>query len=173
MTGPADRPQPSIRQSGGNANEALDLGAVQIVDIVAGVVHELDRAGQRIQMVMERAPTVVADSGKLAEVTSSLLRDALETSSEDGPIEVEVAARCLAPDHDGGNTSESEREECGASVSVAIRDRSSGSGQRQRVDKMDVSAQRILQLHKGRLWFATETAQGRTAGFCLNSERAA
>ncbi|MCH7698150.1 MAG: hypothetical protein IH865_04335 [Chloroflexi bacterium] len=173
MTSSADRPQPPVRQSGGSANEALDLGAVQVVDIVADVVHELDKTGQRIQMVMERAPTIVADSGKLAEVTSSLLRDALEASSEDGPIEVEVAARCLAPNHDVGGTSASEREECGASVSVAIRDRSPGSAKRQRIDNMLLSAHQILQLHKGRLWFAAETGQGRVAGFCLNSERAA
>ena len=162
-----------MRQSGGSVEETLDLGAVQVVDIVADVVHELDKTGQRIQMVMERAPTVMADSGKLAEVTSSLLRDALEASSEDGPIEVEVAARCLAPNHDAGETNASEHKECGASVSVAIRDRSSGSAKRQRVDDMLLNAQQILQLHKGRLWFAAETGQGRVAGFCLNSERAA
>ncbi len=173
MTGSADKPQPSMRTGGGRAEEALDLGAVQVIDIVASVVHELDEAGQRIQMVMERAPTVVADSSKLAEVTHSLLQNALKASSDDGPIEVEVSARCLAPDHDGGGTSESERVECGASVSVAIRDRSSGSGQRQRVDGMLLNAHKILQLHKGRLWIAADTDQGSTAGFCLNSERAA
>ncbi len=52
MRSSADSPQPSVRQSGGADDEALDLGAVQVVDIVAGVVHELDKAGQRIQMVM-------------------------------------------------------------------------------------------------------------------------
>ncbi len=162
-----------MRQSGGSANEALELGAVQVVDIVADVVHELDGAGRRIQMVMERAPTVVADSGKLAEVTNSLLRDALAASPEDGRIEVEVAARCLAPNHNGGNTHETERQDCGASVSVAIRNRSADSGQRQRAEQAHVSAHQILQLHKGRLWLNAETDQGRTAGFCLNSERAA
>ena len=160
-------------QSGRSADDALDLGAVQVVDIVADVVHDLDRAGQRIQMVMERAPTVVADSSKLAEVTSSLLRDALAASSEGGPIEVEVAARCLAPGHDIGETNAPGREECGASVSVAIRDRSSASGQRQRVDHGLLSAYQVLQLHNGRLWFAAETDQGRVAGFCLISGRAA
>ncbi len=173
MNSSADSPQPSVRQSGGAVDEALELGAVQVVDIVADVVHELDKAGQRIQMVMERAPTIVADSAKLAEVTSSLLRDALEASSEDGPIEVEVAARCLAPNHDAGETNAPEHEECQASVSVAIRDRSPGSVEGQRVDNMLLNAHKILQLHKGRLWFAAVTGQGRVAGFCLNSERAA
>lgn len=173
MTGSPARPLQSKRQSGDSADEALDLGAVQVIDIVANVVHELDEAGKRIQMVMGRAPTVVADSGKLAEVTSSLLRNALEASSAGGSIEVEVSAQCLAPDHDGGDTGEPGREACGAAVSVAIRDRSAVSGQRQRFDGMLSKAHQILQLHNGRLWFAAETDQGSTAGFCLISERAA
>ncbi len=166
MSRPAD-PLPSQP----DAEEQLDLGAVQVVDIVANVVRDLDGAGQRVQMVMERAPTVVADSGKLAEITSTLLQNALDASSADGPIEVEVSARCLAPDHEG--RTEPRREECEASVSVAIRDRSSDSGTDQQADGMLRNAHQIIQLHKGRLWYAAETAQGRTTGYCLNSERAA
>jgi light-regulated signal transduction histidine kinase (bacteriophytochrome) len=173
MTRLPDSPLPFKREPGGDADEGLELGVVQVVDIVAGVVHKLDGAGKRIQLVMERAPTVVADSEKLAEVTSSLLKDALEASSDAGPIEVEVSATCLAPDHDGGEPNESEREACNALVSVAVRDRSPDSGEHHEIEGVLRNAHKILQLHKGRLWFAAETKQGRTAGYCLNSERAA
>ena len=45
--------------------DSLNLGAVQIVDIVSSVVQELDELDHRVRMVMERAPTLIADSEKL------------------------------------------------------------------------------------------------------------
>lgn len=167
MTRPNAKPQAAAPAN--DQRDHLQLGAVQIIDVVSEVVHALDRDGGRVQMVMERTPTVCADSGKLTEVTSNLLRNAIG-SSPAGGIEVEVAARCLAPGHDGD---EAERSLCEASVSVAIRERSPDSGQQRQVDEALMSAEKIVRLHQGRLWFASPHDEGRAAGFCLNSERAA
>ena len=172
MTTPQANPQPGARSDAGNQAEGwLKLGAVQVVDIVSSVVHELDRDGKRVQIVMERAPTVMADSDKLAQATRSLLLNALSTSSE-GPIEVEVAARCLAQDHEyfDGTTPDDEAPSCEASVSVAIRDRGGPSAQK----TLSLSdARRIVQLHNGRLWYTAGPENGRTFGLCLGSQRAA
>ena len=163
------------------AERSLNLGAVQLVDVVSGVVHDLDELGQRVHIVMERAPTVIADSDKLAEVTASLLRSALESAPDGGPIEVEVAARCLAQSHETA-ASGSEPQECQAFVSVAIRDygphaedttRSSTLSRKAEADleRALINAQNIVRLHKGSLWVTNE--HGRTLGFCLTSEQAA
>ena len=161
--------------------DSLNLGAVQIVDIVSSVVQELDELDHRVRMVMERAPTLIADSEKLADVTTSLLRSALESAPPDGPIEVEVAARCLAQSHetmaDGGK-----RQECQALVSVAIRDQGReaerpASNPRSKIspdlETSLMNAQKIVQLHKGKLWVTNRPEHGRTLGFCLTSERVA
>ena len=161
--------------------DSLNLGAVQIVDVVSGVVHELDELGQRVHIVMERAPTVLADSEKLAEVTTSLLRSALESAPASSPIEVEVAARCLAQSHEGSGGGP---QECQALVSVAIRDHGAHAERTTRtatpvltagahVEAKLRSAYDIVRLHKGRLWITTRPEHGRTLGFCLNSPQAA
>ena len=117
---------------------------------------------------MERAPTVIADADKLAQATSSLLRNALSTSST-GPIEIEVAARCLAQDHEDAGAEDAAASRCDASVSVAIRDYSDPSVAK----TLHVSeARQILQLHHGRLWYAVHPEIGRSFGFCLSSQRA-
>ncbi len=163
--------------------ESLNLGAVQIVDVVSGVVHELDNLGQRVHIVMERAPTVIADSAKLAEVATSLLRSALESAPAGGPIEVEVASRCLAQSHETA-ASDGEPQACKALVSVAIRDHGVDLEQPARTSTPNrkagadfetalMDAQNIVRLHKGRLWVTTRHKHGRTLGFCLNSEQAA
>ncbi len=171
MTARQANPQPGPRSNADDPAEGLlNLGTVQVVDIVTSVVHELDGDGKRVQIVMERAPTVIADSDKLAQATSSLLRNALSRSSEN-PIEVEVAARCLAQDHESnGGTPDVEASACEASVSVAIRDRGGPSSPK----TVSLSgARRIVQLHRGRLWHTAGPENERTFGFCLGSQRAA
>ena len=180
MTVFQSHPEPDVAQAEGS----LKLGAVQIVDVVSGVVHDLDEFGQRIRIVMERAPTVIADSDKLAEVTASLLRSALDSAPSGGPIEVEVAARCLAQSHQTV-ASGGERQECQALVSVAIRDHGadaehgSPTSTPNRTNEADlesalVDAQNIVRLHKGRLWVTDNAEHGRrTLGFCLSSDQAA
>ena len=173
------RPKPGARPAG----NSLNLGAVQIVDIVSGVVQNLDAAGRRIHIVLERAPTVIADSDKLAQVTASLLRSALESAPANGPIEVQVAATCLAQFHEPA-PSGSEPQACQALVSVAIRDCGAEAEPPQQTAasvpkgktafEIDLkSAQDIVRLHKGNLWVMTKPKRGRTLGFCLNSELAA
>lgn len=163
--------------------ESLNLGAVQIVDVVSGVVHDVDERDQRVHMVMERAPTVIADSNKLAEATASLLRSALESAPNNGPVEVEVAARCLAQSHETAASGD-ESQECQALVSVAIRDHevdtvqptpTSIPNRKPSADFEDalMNARNIVELHRGTLWITTRPNHGRTLGFCLNSERAA
>ncbi len=171
MTAPQANPQSGAGPNAGAPIEGLlNLGAVQLVDIVSSVVHELDGDGKRVQIVMERAPTVIADADRLSQATSSLLRNALSTSSE-GPIEVEVAPHCLAQDHaDGdGTTPADEASSCEASVSVAMRTRSGPSSRTWSL----TDARRIVGLHNGRLWCTTGPETGQTFGFCLASQRAA
>ncbi len=179
MTDYQSRPEPEVAP----VEDSLNLGAVQIVDVVSNVVHDLDELGQRVHIVMERAPTVIADSEKLAEVTASLLRSALESAPNSGPIEVEVAARCLAQSHETAASS-GEPVACQALVSVAIRDHGVDAEPPARtsipnrtasadVETGFISAQNIVRLHKGRLWITTRPEHGRTLGFCLNSEQAA
>lgn len=178
MTASQSYPEPDVAQAEGS----LKLGAVQIVDVVSGVVHDLDELGQRIRIVMERAPTVIADSDKLAEVTASLLRSALDSAPSGGPIEVEVAARCLAQSHQ--TLASGEPQECQALVSVAIRDHGADAEHQTRtatpnrtneadLESALVDAQNIVRLHKGRLWVTTKAEHGRTLGFCLSSDQAA
>ena len=165
------------------AEDSLRLGAVQVVDVVSGVVQDLDEFGQRVHIVIEPAPTVIADSGKLAEVTESLLRSALESAPSSAPIEVEVAARCLAQFHDTAG-SDRQPEKCQALVSVAIRDLGVETRQPTRsatpnpmaetgIETALMSAQNVVRLHQGRLWVTARPEHGRTLGFCLNSEQAA
>lgn len=172
-------PEPEVAP----AEDSLNLSAVQIVDVVSRVVHDLDESGQRVHIVMERAPTIIADSKKLADVTASLLRSALESAPNSGPVEVEIAARCLARSHETA-PSGGEDQACEAPVSVAIRDYSVDAEQPARTlthvrkvgadfESAFISAQNIVRLHKGRLWITTRAERGRTLGFCLNSEQAA
>lgn len=176
MTAHQSQPEPGQAPT----KDSLNLGAVQIVDVVSSVVHDLDELDQRVHLVMERAPTVLADSEKLAEVTTSLLRSALESAPESGPIEVEVAARCLAQSHET-TKSGGEPQECQAVVSVAIRDYGTDADQPTRpnhetspdLEAAFMSARNIVQLHKGTLWMRTRPEHGRMLGFCLSSEEAA
>lgn len=75
---------------------ALRLEPVHLSDLVCRVVGLMDGAGQRVHVLLEHVPTVMADRDKLALAVAKLLGNALAYSPPEQPVEVEVAGRCLA-----------------------------------------------------------------------------
>ncbi len=176
----------------GDGSVPLKPAPIHAVDIVSRVVRLLDGDDHRVQLVIEHAPAVVADSDKLAQVVTNLLRNALDYSPAGSPVEVEVAHRCLAPephephaDHGGAE----DARECRPNVSVAVRDHGFGmtSGELTRAFqpfyRADASRERaplgsglglsiartIVDAHHGSLWAVSRAGEGSAFGFCLRA----
>ena len=176
----------------GDGSVSLKPTPIHVVDIVSRVVRLLDGEGRRVQLVIERAPAVVADGDKLTQVVTNLLRNALDYSPASSPVEVEVAHRCLAPESrephaDRGGPEDA--HECRPNVSVAVRDRGFGMTSDelphafQPFYRADASrehaplgsglglsiARTIIDAHHGSLWAVSRAGEGSAFGFCLAS----
>lgn len=166
----------------------LNLALVQLCEVVSRVVRLLDGDGRRVQLVIERAPTVLADGDKLAQVVTNLLRNALDYSPPERPVEVEVAHRCLGAK--GREAGTDAAHDCRAAVSLAVRDDGIGmkaeelSHAFQPFFRADASrqllpegnglglaiAKAIVERHQGRLWARSRPGRGSTFGFCLPAQ---
>ena len=168
----------------------LDLGAV-----ICHVAQLLDSAGQRVHLLIERVPAVLADGDKLIQVLTNLLRNALDYSPSEQPVEVEVARRCLAQE-DGSlvvvdaTSSANAPHQCSPAVSVAVRDRGIGMTREelehvfQPFYRADASRElqpsgsglglaitrAIVERHGGALWARSSHGQGSVFGFCLPAQ---
>jgi len=176
----------------GDGSVPLKPAPIHVVDVVSRVVRLLDSEDQRVQLVIEHAPAVVADGDKLVQVVTNLLRNALDYSPAGSPVEVEVAHRCLAPeshepqaDHDGPE----DARECRPNVSVAVRDHGFGMTSDELTHafqpfyRADASSERaplgsglglsiartIIDAHHGNLWAVSRAGEGSALGFCLTS----
>jgi signal transduction histidine kinase len=173
----------------------LKLAPVQVNDVVSQVVRLLDGDGRRVHVVIERAPTVMADGDKLAQVVTNLLRNALDYSPPERPVEVEVAGRCLAQ-HRGslvavdGEARTGTTHDCRPTVSVAVRDQGIGmkpeelSHAFQAFFRAEASrellpdgsglgltiAKTIVGRHQGCLWAHSSPGRGSIFGFCLPAQ---
>ena len=74
----------------------LKLASVCLGDVVSRIARLLDSDGRRVRLQVEGVPAVMADGDRLAQVISNLLRNALDYSPSEQPVEVEAASRCLA-----------------------------------------------------------------------------
>lgn len=147
----------------------MQFAPVHLVDVVSTVVQQLDTGGDRVQVVIERAPAVLADFDKLTDVLTTLLTNALDSTPEEAQIEVAVSSRCLEPE-----PSDSTTTACPAAVSVSIRN-TVISGRRATSAPAPLAvagADHILRRHDGRLWAATRDDE-KTLGFCLGTGQAA
>lgn len=173
----------------------LDMAPVHVGDIVSRVVGLLDSHGRRVRIVTERAPMVIADGDKLTQVLTNLVRNALDYSPSDRPVEVEVSQRCLARGgyalpalHDAGGPNSHAR--CRPAISVAVRDQGIGMtpeelrricrpfyrAEASRELLPDGSglglsiAKTIVDRHRGRLWAESAAGEGSVFGFCLPAQ---
>ncbi len=168
----------------------LDMGAV-----ICRVAQLLDSGGQRVHLLIERVPAVLADGDKLIQVLTNLLRNALDYSPSEQPVEVEVARRCLAQEDSSlvvveATSSANAPHECSPAVSVAVRDRGIGmTGEElehvfQPFYRADTSRElqpsgsglglaittAIVERHRGSLWARSSHGQGSVFGFCLPAQ---
>jgi PAS domain S-box-containing protein len=175
----------------------LKLAPVQVGDVVCRVVRLLDGDGRRVHLVIERAPTVLADGDKLAQVVTNLLRNALDYSLPERPVEVEVARRCLAQHRCSlvavdGEARTVAAHDCRPTVSVAVRDQGIGmtpeelSRAFQPFYRAEASrellpegsglglaiARAIVERHQGCLWAHSRPERGSSFGFCLPAQEA-
>jgi len=136
----------------------------------------------------------MADGNKLTQVITNLLRNALDYSQPELPVEVEVASRCLADSEativvDGASPVATVHH-CRPAVSVAVRDRGIGMTAEELrqaflpFHRSEASrelapggsglglaiAKAIVERHQGRLWAHSRPGQGSTFGFCLPAE---
>ena len=170
----------------------LKLAQVQLSDVVCRVVRLLDGEGRRARLVLEDVPAVKVDGDKLAQVVTNLLRNALDYSPEEQPVEVEVAGRCLARGSDplvvvNGAGPIGASHDCQPAVSVAVRDRGIGMTAEELHRTFEpfyrAEASRamlpegsglglaitkaIVDRHQGCLWARSRPGQGSIYGFCL------
>lgn len=173
----------------------MRLALVQVSDVVSRVVRLLDCDSQRVHMVMERTPTVMADDEKLAQVITNLLRNALDYSPPERPVEVEVARRCLAQHRRSLMAVDEEARtgtahDCRPTVSVAVRDQGIGMTPEELSRALRPSlragpargslpdrsgpglaiAQAIVERHQGCLWADSQPGRGSTFGFCFPAQ---
>ncbi|OGO51283.1 MAG: hypothetical protein A2148_00320 [Chloroflexi bacterium RBG_16_68_14] len=166
----------------------LNVALVQVCEVAARVVRLLDGDGRRVHLVIERAPTVLADGDKLAQVVTNLLRNALDYSPPERAVEVEVARRCLGTE--GGEAGTDAAHDCRPAVSVAVRDEGIGmmpeelgrafqpffraGASRELLPEGSglglAIAKAIVERHRGRLWAHSQPGQGSTFGFCLPAQ---
>ena len=173
----------------------LKPALIQMADVISRVVRLLDGDGRRIQLVMERTPTVLADADKLTQVVTNLLRNACDYSPADRPVEVEIAHHCLAQQHlpsttMNGNASMGVVRDCRPTVSVAVRDEGAGmtaaelSRACQPFFRTEASqelapagsglglaiAKAIIERHQGHFWAHSQPGAGSAFGFCLPAQ---
>ncbi len=169
----------------------LKLTRVRLEDMVRRVVRLLDGDGGRVRLRTEDAPEVLADEGKLAQVLTNLLRNALDYSPAERPVDVVVSRHCLARGCDGDAVTWASRAhaaaDCEPAASVAVGDQGLGMAREelaratQPFYRGDASAdlapegsglglaiaKAILERHQGSLWARSHPDQGSTFGFCL------
>jgi signal transduction histidine kinase len=171
---------------------ALKLAPVHLSDVVCRVVRLLDSEGRRAHLLLEEVPEVTVDGDKLAQVVTNLLRNALDYSPEEQPVEVEVARRCLARESGSlvvvnGAARIGTSHDCQPAVSVAVRDRGIGMTAEelhrtfQPFYRTEASREllpegsglglaitkAIVDRHQGCLWAHSRPGKGSIYGFCL------
>ncbi len=170
----------------------LKLAPVHLSDVVCRVVRLLDGEGQRTHLLLEEVPAVKVDGDKLTQVVTNLLRNALDYSPEEQPVEVEVARRCLARESGSlvvvnGAARIGTSHDCQPAVSVAVRDRGIGMTAEelrrtfQPFYRAEASramvpegsglglaiTKAIVDRHQGCLWAHSRPGKGSIYGFCL------
>ena len=169
----------------------LRRGFVQMKDIVSQAARLLDCEGKRIQVRSSAVPAMQADGDKLTQVLINLLRNALDYSPVQLPVEVEIARECLARGSALGHTGNASQcllaHDFNPAVSVAVRDRGGGmtakelarvfqpfyratSARERHPDGSGLGlaiTQSILDRHQGSLWAQSSSKQGSTVGFCI------
>ena len=170
----------------------LKLAPARLSDVISRVARLLDGDGRRVRLRVEEVLTVLADGDKLAQVVTNLLRNALDYSPAEQPVEVEVASGCLAQDGEAlvmmdGASPVAAAHRCRPAVSVAVRDRGIGMTPEElsravhpfyRAEASQellpegsglglAIAKAIVERHQGCLWAQSRPGQGSTFGFCL------
>ena len=173
----------------------LKPALIQMADVISRVVRLLDSDGRRIQLVMERTPTVLADADKLEQVVTNLLRNACDYSPAARPVEVEIAHRCLAQQYHASRKSNGHARigvapDCRPTVSVGVRDEGAGmtaeelSRACQPFFRTEASqelapagsglglaiAKAIIERHQGHFWAHSQPGAGSAFGFCLPAQ---
>lgn len=173
----------------------LKLASVCLGDVVSRIARLLDSDGRRVRLQVEGVPAVMADGDRLAQVISNLLRNALDYSPSEQPVEVEAASRCLAQECETAEAVDAAspagaKHRCRPAVSVAVRDWGVGltpeelSRSFQSFYRTEASrellpggtglglpiAKAIVERHQGRLWAHSRPGRGSTFGFCLPAQ---
>ena len=173
----------------------LNLDVVNLTDLLrelAGLWSRQD--GVRRRLYVRLAPdlgSLIADAGKVRQVISDLISNAIKYSPVEAPVRLEAAGHCLAGHSTRHLGSTGMREvPCPAGVSIVVRDEGVGLApeDRERVfqpfyrvagTEVDgpagaglglTIARRLVEWHGGRMWVESRLGKGSNFGFCLPPE---
>lgn len=176
---------------GESTQQPLRCASVQMKDVVSQAARLLDCEGKRIRVRSSGVPPIMADGDKLTQVLINLLRNALDYSPVQLPVEVEIAQECLARPAMLGDTGNASQygliHDCNPAVSVAVRDQGEGmtaeelpcvfqpfyratAARERHPDGSGLGlaiTQSILDRHQGSLWAQSHPERGSTVGFCV------
>ena len=173
----------------------LNLDEVNVGELLQDVASLWSRHdGVHRRLHVRLAPdlsSLVADAGKIRQVVSNLVSNAIKYSPEGAPVRLEAAGHCLASRSTRHLESEVGRTApCPAGISIVVSDQGLGLAPEERetifqpfyrVVSTEVSgpagaglgltiARRLVEWHGGRMWVESRLGKGSNFGFCLPAE---